>query len=1346
MKIVPLFLSALCALIGAQARADNFVTITPTGAAAATVVNRWVIGGNQSGLGYIDGNSGFPGATATNFFTITGSLIGATGNPTGFTSYLPTGAASSQGSVGDALTPTAYSGLTYVAENLSLIGPLSFYAIHHRTTGDYLALIQPGVPTVSDQKPMSGPGGPNIAGATGYFGLSYAADNAGGWGANLFYYLRRNALGETIFGSLIPALLSGPTDRWNLGAGRGFTDLAYTSTDVGFGFGPSQFYYLRLDPLTQTTFFGRLNPLTGVATDIQNLGGIYRTLVFTTTNVGYGANQFYSIGRVAQTITFAPFASRTACDAAFTFVFPVASSGLTATLAVTGPATVSGNTVTLTGAAGTVTLTASQAGDSSFAPAPTVAQSFVVTACAPPPPPPLTPQTITFAPIADRGLCDATFTLAPTASSGLPVALAVTSGPATISGNTVTLTGAGSVTVQALQAGNTTFASAPPVTQTFTAAKCAATITLTNLTNIFYGRDFNALEWIVATTSPAGLNVVLTHEGNLTVPAAVRSYEVVATIDDPRYAGTATATLVISADPRVAQTVSFGSPAITDHVFGDAPFTLNPTASSGLPAQISVVSGPATIAGNTVTLTGAGTVVLEVTQSGTILTHFFAALSQSFVVTKAPATIALGSLTQVFDGSPKAAGVVTTPAALPVNLTYNGSATAPSAAGVYSVVATINHANYQGGATGTLTIAPLVVVAAPVITNAPLSVAGTVSSPFSFAIAASGAPTVYTAGALPPGLSFNTSTGIISGTPSTVGTTSVLLGATSAAGTGNATLTITVIAAAPAPVVPDPTIPTIPGVPPIITNTIVAVAGTVATPFSYTITASGSPTSYGASGLPAGLTLNPSTGVISGTPTIAATSIVALTATSGDGTANFAITVTVAPATVAPIIASPSTAPATVGTPFITYLIAATGLPTSYTASGLPAGLALDPLTGAINGMPTTAGTFIVTLSAENSAGTSTATLTITVAPAAVAPIITSGASSSGAVDQPFPTYLIGATGLPTSYSATGLPDGLTLNVVTGAITGTPATAGTFIVTLVAANTTGAGSAALSIVVAPLYIAPSSRIVNFSARAISGVGDQALVVGFVVAGGEKNILVRGVGPGLAPYGVANVLADPILTLFGAGGSAVATNDDWQSNLAGAPNASLLAATAVQVGAFALPNGSKDAALLATLNSGAHTASLARPNSATGVALTEIYDTDVNASARLINVSARMNVTAGEGTLIAGLVIAGNAPKTVLIRGVGPTLSAFGVAGVLADPRLTVFAGSTELASNDNWETGTRTAAQMSVASAEVGAFTLVAGSRDAALLITLEPGSYTVHLTGAGTSTGVALIEVYDTQ
>jgi hypothetical protein len=111
------------------------------------------------------------------------------------------------------------------------------------------------------------------------------------------------------------------------------------------------------------------------------------------------------------------------------------------------------------------------------------------------------------------------------------------------------------------------------------------------------------------------------------------------------------------------------------------------------------------------------------------------------------------------------------------------------------------------------------------------------------------------------------------------------------------------------------------------------------------------------------------------------------------------------------------------------------------------------------------------------------------------------------------------------------------------------------------------------------------------------------------------------------------------------------------------------------------------------------------------------------------------------------VIGGTTAKTVLIRGVGPTLSEFGVTGVLADPQIGVFSGATEIDSNAGWGTsGSMTAAQLSAVFAEVGAFALPAGSKDSALVLTLQPGAYTVQVSSVSGSDGVALIEVYDTQ
>ena len=153
--------------------------------------------------------------------------------------------------------------------------------------------------------------------------------------------------------------------------------------------------------------------------------------------------------------------------------------------------------------------------------------------------------------------------------------------------------------------------------------------------------------------------------------------------------------------------------------------------------------------------------------------------------------------------------------------------------------------------------------------------------------------------------------------------------------------------------------------------------GTVGSAFSYQIAATNSPTSFNATGLPAGLSINTSTGLISGTPTSARTSSVALSATNASGTGTATLTLTVNPAAT-PVITSSSSATGTVGAAF-RFQITATNNPTSFNASGLPAGLAINTSTGLISGTPTTAGTSNVALTAMNASGAGTSTLTITI-------------------------------------------------------------------------------------------------------------------------------------------------------------------------------------------------------------------------------------------------------------------------------------------------------------------------------------------------------------------------------
>jgi len=288
---------------------------------------------------------------------------------------------------------------------------------------------------------------------------------------------------------------------------------------------------------------------------------------------------------------------------------------------------------------------------------------------------------------------------------------------------------------------------------------------------------------------------------------------------------------------------------------------------------------------------------------------------------------------------------------------------------------------------------------------------------------------------------------------------------------------------------------------------------------------------------------------------------------------------------------------------------------------------------------------------------------------------------------------------------------------------------------------TSADEAAMTLTTVPSTPggAESSRLSNLATRGSVNPGDETLIAGFAVSGpGAKTVLLRGIGPGLAAFGVPGSLANPKLTLFDANGATLAENDDW-----GSASSNATAAAFAEAGAFALNAGSVDAALVTTVNSGAYTVQLSGVGDASGVGLVEVYELD-RGSARLVNLSSRLTVGSGASVGIAGFVVSGPVPKKLLIRGIGPTLAQFGVPNPLADPSLSVVGpANTVVAANDNWGTASN-AADIVIASASVGAFALPASSSDAAVLVTLPPGAYTASVTGANGTRGVALIEVYE--
>lgn len=271
-------------------------------------------------------------------------------------------------------------------------------------------------------------------------------------------------------------------------------------------------------------------------------------------------------------------------------------------------------------------------------------------------------------------------------------------------------------------------------------------------------------------------------------------------------------------------------------------------------------------------------------------------------------------------------------------------------------------------------------------------------------------------------------------------------------------------------------------------------------------------------------------------------------------------------------------------------------------------------------------------------------------------------------------------------------------------------------------------------------------LTNLSIRNRAGSSDRSLVTGFVVSGASTGLplLLRGVGPGLIPFGVTGTLPDPQLRVQAAGAGTATLADDFDGSPA-------LVSTAASVGAFALTPPSKDAVLAYTAAPGGHTATIATGDGREGIALAEIYRTTAPPSATLgpvlSNISARAFAGAGGDALIAGFTISPSRHrKGLLIRGVGPGLAPFGVSGTLRDPRILIFRSDEPgpVAQNNDWELQGEHDYPVAPFAQALGAFALPRGSKDAALIVYLRSGNYTVQVLGADGGTGVALIEIYE--
>jgi len=452
------------------------------------------------------------------------------------------------------------------------------------------------------------------------------------------------------------------------------------------------------------------------------------------------------------------------------------------------------------------------------------------------------------------------------------------------------------------------------------------------------------------------------------------------------------------------------------------------------------------------------------------------------------------------------------------------------------------------------------------------------------------------------------------------------------------------------------------------------------------------------------------------------------------GLARLNILVEEDPTWLTPVISDPGDLGMVAGEAF-SFTIEANRSATSFSATGLPQGLSLDPNTGTISGTTSQSGRFEVMIEATNSEGTGSFLYVLDVAPQAGSPVVSplpieirkiegsavvlevEVADSTGVAYQWFKddNVLKGAQSASLSIDSIDAQDEGNYSV---AVT----------------NENG------SVLAGPIRVRMiREALFNIATRGYVGTGDEIMIAGFVISGSEpRRVLIRGLGKSLEQRGVTGVLEDPFLKIFDLEGREVAQVDNWKDEA----NWEDIEQVSPTVGAAPLAD-LNESAMLVALDPGLYTAHLSGREGGTGIGLVEVFDaSNESIETRLINISTRVRAASGDEVAIGGFVITGQDPKRVLIRALGPELALRSVDDPMPDPYMVLYDATGPVAANDDWED--EFTYQMREAFTQVNASQLGEGSKDAAMVRELQPGLYTVIVNDFEFASGIVLIEIFE--